>query len=182
MIKIGVNTLVKNILNLPEKKYNKKSTISGINLHKDIENYLKSENKIIPEIPGRKREILIKLKEFLDDYKQLIFLESEKKIYFTYKNIEIVGVIDALFFDNKNTIYIIDWKTIYDISSEDYIKYSFVLEIYKKILKKSNPKQNFEIILVLLHEDRFSYVCVPCISESRTLENILDQEMQKIIK
>lgn len=183
MYKIGVNTLVDNILELKKDKNNKlseKARISGIELHKCIEEYLNSKKKTIPKTYGRKREILIRLKNFLFDYDNLHLLETEKKIFYEYKNMKITGIIDAIFYDGK-TIYIVDWKTVYDISDEMYKKYSLVLEIYKKILKKTNTKNNIETMLVLLHEDRSSYIYTPCISEPRTLENILDKEIQKNI-
>lgn len=157
--------------------------ILGINLHKNIENFL---NKNIETNINTSIEFQYFL-NFLNDF-DLIPFRTEWQIY--DDNLKIAGCLDAIFIkDNKYYIY--DWKRCNNLSftsfnnnsikesinyipNTNYWHYALQLNIYKYILEKNYSIKIESLNLVLLHPENLNY-------QIYEIENFSDDEMIKIL-
>lgn len=147
----------------------------GTKIHKYIENHLKTGQKMCVENEDEKK-ICLHFKEYLKDHPYLKLVECEKEIEYIYKNKKIVGKIDAVFknINEPNEISIIDWKIKSDLSYDDNKSYSYIMNLYSKILQKEFPNAIIKMFLVLLHHHKLSYIIIPCSDIDYSLEELLD--------
>ena len=122
------------------------SAKKGTAIHKIFEHYILTN---VVKLSNQYEEENIANK-FIDDYfksKKLIPLETELIVY----NKELAGQVDCIAKDNKDNIYILDWKTNQKIDTESYqnkkmlgmyshlpdcnfYHYSLQLSLYKKMI------------------------------------------------
>lgn len=149
----------------------------GTKMHKYIETYLKTKTHPVVNSEDEKK-IYMHFLEFLKDHPFYEFVESEKEISYVYKKRKIVGKIDAIF-RNKNDpdeYIVIDWKIMKDLDFERNKKYWYSINLYTKIFRKNINRDGLKIrmYLVLLHQDRASYIIKPYNESGFSLLELLE--------
>lgn len=152
----------------------------GTKMHLYFDNYFK-KSKIPSNLDSKDKKIFDMFLEFLDDIKDYILIESEKSISYNYGKHKINGCIDAIFGkeNDKTEIIIVDWKIMKEISEERYLKYTYVMNMYTKMLCHEYPIiKNIRKWIVMLHNSHISYVIVPVKDCSLSLDEMIKNSLE----
>lgn len=147
----------------------------GTKIHKYIESYFKTKKNPVVQTEDEKK-IFLHFKEFLRDHPYFELIGCEKELQYIYKNKKIVGKIDAVFrnINSPKDVIIVDWKIKKDLDYTENKSYSYILNLYSKMLQNEMPNIRVKMYLVLLHQHRVSYILVPCNNISYSLDELLD--------
>jgi hypothetical protein len=151
------------------------AAILGTELHLQIENYFNKKPF---------DDSLIEFKYFLNfekekiTPKELVFVEAEKKIY--YSKFNIAGTVDCLFKSSNGKYVIVDWKRskklivkgtnkpdkrgfqidiegLRDLTNSSYFRYCIQQNMYKYILEQEYNILISDMILAVFHENYSNY-------------------------
>ncbi len=150
------------------KENGSKSSSLGTNLHKDIEDFYNNQ-----DINNDTIEFSY-FKNFYEKHKHLKPYRTEWMVW--DEELKIAGSIDMCFVDDKNNLYVYDWKRTKNITKNsfnfktshtecinhipdtNFWKYSLQLNTYKAILEKKYNKKVKEMCLIVLHPNNFDYI------------------------
>lgn len=155
------------------KKSGKEASQLGTKMHKCIEQYINKERVDEPDT----KEFLMFLsfwKEFGEKYP---FLEPYRTEWIVYdEDIPLAGSIDCVLENKNGELVILDWKRSKEIKMSNryekgfgifseydncnYSHYTLQLNIYRTILERKYKKRVAHMLLVVLHPNQDSYICL----------------------